>query len=136
MAPDYPTLFPALNFAQPLNGVLEITIGAASGNSIEPTMHWDLSNVWLAINQDPETLVVILRGSNGNLSVGGDPDMLRQVAADPLMQVRMMRAQHTQIYNFINCQKPTISAIEGVARGLACALGYSPIFRSLVMAPS
>ena len=91
-------------------------------NAMSPPIHYDLTHVWTTINLDPLVLAVVLRGHGGTFSAGGDYNMIRRIATEYNEQVRIMRETLTQLYNFINCQKPTISAIEGSAAGAGLCL--------------
>ena len=123
MTRNYSELFPFLAFDEPSPGVLEITIrDDRSLNSINPSLHYDLTHVWPALNQDPEIMAIIMRGYGGTFSSGGNFDMIAHIARDNHEQVRMMRETLTQIYNYINFQKPVVSAIEGSASGAGLCL--------------
>src|SRR4029453_8308607 len=52
-----------------------------------------------------------------SFSAGGDLDMVRRMAGDHDRVAHMLREMSDLVYNIINCEKPVVSAINGVAVG-------------------
>lgn len=117
--------FPGLRIDRPEPGILRIVLDTPGKlNSVDAVKHANLADVWLTIDKDPETRVVVVHGEGGTFSSGGDLDMIRDIIADPVTRAETFREARDLVYNIINCSKPIVSAIERVAvgAGLATAL--------------
>lgn len=103
-------------------GVLLVTLNRpAVLNAMTYEMHAELGRIFDDIDRDPDTRVAVVTGAGrafcaGNDLTNPDPDFdgVREIMSDALRIVRGM----------IECEKPIISAINGVAvgAGLAVAL--------------
>jgi enoyl-CoA hydratase len=80
--------------------------------------------VWLAVDQEPETNVAIVRGAGKSFCAGGDFAMVERKMQDYQRQTEALREFRELCYNIVNCSKPIVSAIHGsaVGAGLAAAL--------------
>jgi enoyl-CoA hydratase len=80
--------------------------------------------VWQTVDRDPETRVVVIRGSDGAFSSGGDLGLVEDIATDWGTRLRVFHEARDLVYNIVNCGKPIVSAIDGhaVGAGLAVAL--------------
>lgn len=114
---DLKTRFPSLEFQREMDGVLEIVLRAPDPNSPELDMHHDLTEVWLAVDRDPESRVVLIRGEGPGAWVAGTFEKLEQLATDYAYRIRAMREARDLVYNVINCAKPIVSALEGPVMG-------------------
>lgn len=114
---EYRDRFPNLRFECEVDGVLELVLASKNRNAIDVHMHYDLAHVWSAIDHDPDTLVVLLRGADGTFSAGGDFSLIHGVAENAAERARLLRETLDLVYNYINCNKPTISAVQGHAVG-------------------
>ncbi len=117
--------FRALRFAVPAERVLEIILeNPHTLNAADADMHRDLAYVWQEIDADPNVSAVLVRGAGGAFSSGGSFDLIEEMIADYDALVRVWKEARDLVYNIINCSKPVVSAIEGVAvgAGLAVAL--------------
>jgi enoyl-CoA hydratase len=116
--------FPSLRFDRPEPGILRITIDAPGRNSVDDAMHGDLADVWRAVDRDPETRVVVVRGAGDAFSSGGRFEMIQQLADDPAVRARVMREARDIVVNMLDCSTPVVSAIVGpaVGAGLVVAL--------------
>lgn len=127
MAPDPaldPADFPALRFDRPADGVLELLMSAPDRlNAADHAMHRDLATVWPAIDRDPETRVVLVRGAGRGFSAGGDLDLVQDMADDVAVRMRVWREARDLVYGVVNCAKPVVSAIHGPAVGAGLAVG-------------
>ena len=122
---EYEGRFSSLTFADAGDGILRITLNNPGRlNSADESMHRDLALVWLTIDEDPDVRVVLVQGSEGQFSSGGDFDMIKAMIDDEDTLVRVLKEARDLVYNITNCSKPVVSAIEGVAvgAGLAVAL--------------
>src|SRR6202050_5723027 len=115
----------ALQFVAPLPQVLEIIIAnEAHLNAAGAAMHRDLAQVWRRIDADPHVRAVLVRGAGEHFSAGGDFALIEEMIADDAALVRVWQEASDVGYNLVNCSKPVVSAIRGVAvgAGLAVAL--------------
>src|SRR5258708_17365895 len=113
-----------MRFERPEPGILVITMDTPGRlNAAGHEMHRDLANVWTAVDRDPDTRVAIIRGAGGVFSSGGDFDLITDMAADFAVRARVLREARDLVYNVINCSKPIVSAMEGVAVGAGLVVG-------------
>jgi enoyl-CoA hydratase len=68
--------------------------------------------------------VAVVTGAGKAFSAGGDLEMVQRIAGDHDRVAHMLTEMSDLVYNLINCEKPVVSAINGVAvgAGLAVAL--------------
>lgn len=120
MLPDkYARLQPQLDS----HGVLELVLSApAKLNAVDGDLHRDLADVWRDIDADPDVRCVLLRAEGRAFSAGGDIEWVQQLADDFAARARGFRETRDLVHNMINCRKPTVSAINGIAVGAGLAL--------------
>ena len=107
-----------LLFERRPGGVLLITINRPEVlNATNDRLHWELTQVWLTIDADPEARVAVVTGAGRAFSAGGDLDMVEANATDPRRLARTVREASDIVYNMINLDKPVVSAVNGVAVG-------------------
>ena len=107
------------------HGVLLITINRPDRmNATDRTLHRELSEVWLDVAADPDTRVAVVTGAGRAFSAGGDLDMIEDQINNYEVVAVLLKEAGDIVYNIVNCDKPVISAINGVAvgAGLAVAL--------------
>ena len=107
-----------LRFERLDHGVLLITMDRPDKyNAADEQMHGELARVWAEVSADPQTRVAVITGAGKAFSAGGDLDMVRRMAGDHDRVAHMLREMSDLVYNIINCEKPVVSAINGVAVG-------------------
>ncbi len=107
-----------LLFERRPNGVLLVTLNRPEVlNATNDRLHWELTQVWLTVDRDPETRVVVVTGAGRAFSAGGDMEMVEKNATDPRRLANTVREASDLVYNMINLDKPVVSAINGVAVG-------------------
>ena len=107
-----------LRFEKKPHGVLLITIDRPQVyNATNARLHWELTQVWLTVDADPETRVAVVTGAGRAFSAGGDLEWVEEMAGNIDAVSRTMREASDLVYHIINCEKPVISAINGVAVG-------------------
>jgi enoyl-CoA hydratase len=121
---DYDTRYSTLRFDRPADGVLRITLDAPGLNAVSPDGHRHLAEVWLDVDRDEETRIVVLRGAGKGFSAGGSFELLDTLINDYDTRMKVMREARDLVWNVINCSKPIVSAIHGpaVGAGLVAAL--------------
>jgi enoyl-CoA hydratase len=124
--PDDPYAeFPSLQFDRPAQWVLRITLSSPGKlNALGHDAHGQLAEVWHAVDRDPETRVVVVRGADGAFSAGGDLALVDDIAKDWETRLRVFHEARDLVYNIVDCRKPIVAAIDGpcVGAGLAVAL--------------
>ena len=91
-------------------------------NAVDGQMHRELTEIWRAIDSDPNVNAVVLTGAGKAFSAGGDLDLLDDMIADFDTRIRVWKEARDMVYNLINCSKPVVSAINGAAVGAGLAL--------------
>jgi len=118
--------FQFLKFDAKPNGVLLITLNRPEVmNATNARLHWELTQIWGVVNEDAKVRVVVVTGAGERaFSAGGDLDWISEMAGDAGKVANTMKEAGDLVYNMLACDKPIISAINGVAvgAGLAVAL--------------
>ena len=109
--------FPHLTFTRPHEGVLQITLDGPSLNAVGPEAHRELADVWVAVDRDPATNVVLLTGAGKAFSAGGSFDLIDGIISDYAFRSRVLKEARDLVRNVIECSKPIVSAIHGPAVG-------------------
>src|SRR6201996_5087611 len=108
----------------PASRILRLTFDRPETyNSVDAETHTQLTNVWRDINDDPTINAIIVTGAGKAFSAGGDFELLKSIVYDPDTRMRTWKEAKDLVYNVINCNKPIVSAINGVAVGSGLAVG-------------
>ncbi len=100
------------------DGVLLITLNRPEVlNAAHEEMHSELAAIWTDINGDEETRVAVVTGAGRAFSSGGDLGMVKRQVGDYGRVTGMLAEMSDLVYNMVNCSKPIVSAINGVAVG-------------------
>ena len=104
--------------------VLRVMMDNGALNAADETMHAELARIWCDIDADPTVNAAIITGAGRSFSAGGDFDMIEEIAVSFETRARVWKEARDIVYNVINCSKPIVSAMRGVAvgAGLACGL--------------
>jgi enoyl-CoA hydratase len=106
------------------NGVLLITMNRPEVyNAADEVMHSQLSRLWADVSRDEMTRVAVITGAGKAFSAGGDLAMVARMAGNYDAAARMLGEMSDLVYNMINCEKPIVSAINGVAVGAGLVIG-------------
>ncbi len=114
-----------LRFDRRPNGVLLVTLDRPEKlNATHERLHWELAQIWLTLEHDAETRVVVVTGAGKAFSSGGDLGMIERNLDDLQGVLRTGEEALAIVNNMLRLEKPIISAINGVAvgAGLAVAL--------------
>jgi len=118
--------FQFLKFDLNPNGTMLVTLNRADVmNATNGRMHWELTKVWGVVNDDPKVRVIVVTGAGDRaFSAGGDLSWISGTVGDADKVADMMKEAGDIVFNMLVCEKPIISAINGVAvgAGLAVAL--------------
>ncbi|MGL4575564.1 MAG: enoyl-CoA hydratase/isomerase family protein [Burkholderiaceae bacterium] len=120
--------FRALHIKHHPHGVLELVMPGAGKNAAglstaDALMHFELAEIWRAIDADDSVRVAILRGEGKGFSAGGDLQLVQDMADDFAVRSRVWREAKDLVYNIINCSKPIVSAMHGPAVGAGLVAG-------------
>jgi enoyl-CoA hydratase len=107
-----------LLFERRPDGILMITLNRPEKyNAADEAMHGQLARLWTDISRDRDTRVAVVTGAGKAFSAGGDLAMVERQAGDHERVASMLSEMSDLVYNMINCEKPIVSAINGVAVG-------------------
>jgi enoyl-CoA hydratase len=107
-----------LQFERRGAGILLITLNRPEKyNAADEQMHGELARVWRDVSADEQTRVAVVTGAGSAFSAGGDLAMVERMAGDHARVGHMLREMSDLVYNMVDCEKPIVSAINGVAVG-------------------
>ena len=105
-------------FDYPADRVLRITLNnPKTYNSLDAEGHKQFTYIWRDIDDDPDISAVILTGKGKAFSSGGDFSMIEANMNDEKQRIQAWKEERDLVCNIIHCNKPNISAINGVAVG-------------------
>src|ERR1700709_2110102 len=113
-----------LRFDRPHPLVLRVTMDNGKMKTADNALHGELAEIWRDVDRDPTVNVAIITGAGKVFSAGGDFAMIQENIADFDARARQWREAKEIVYNLINCSKPVVSAMRGVAvgAGLVCGM--------------
>ena len=113
-----------LRMERPHPKVLRVIMDNGRMNSADHAMHSELARVWKDIDNDPTVNATILTGAGKVFSAGGDFEMIKDLMKDSEARLRGWKEARDIVYNLVNCSKPVVTAMRGVAvgAGLVCGL--------------
>lgn len=113
-----------LRFDRPHPRVLRVTMDHGKLNAADATMHAELARVWHDIAADPTVNAAIITGAGRHFSAGGDFAMIEAIRDSFEVRARVWKEARDLVYGIIDCPKPVVSAMRGVAvgAGLVCGL--------------
>ncbi|MBO0738967.1 MAG: enoyl-CoA hydratase/isomerase family protein [Alphaproteobacteria bacterium] len=122
--PDPYARYRRLKFDKPHASVLRITMENGRMNTTDEVLHAELADIWRDVDKDASINAAIVTGAGKVFSAGGDFSIIQQSIDDFQSRARQWREAREIVYNLINCSKPVVSAMRGVAvgAGLVCGL--------------
>lgn len=116
--------FQFLQFEHLPNGVLVIRLNRPEVmNATNARLHWELTKIWGVVNDDPKTRVAVVTGAGDKaFSAGGDLSWISDMVGNADKVATVMNEASDIVYNMMACDKPIISAINGVAVGAGLAV--------------
>jgi enoyl-CoA hydratase len=124
ISPPYASAYEHLRIERRGNGVTLIVIDRADRlNAANARLHWELSEIWRDIDRDRDTKVAVITGE-GSLafSAGGDLELLRDQMGNFEAIAALAKEVREIVVNIVDCEKPVVSAINGVAVGAGLAV--------------
>ncbi len=124
MTEDRYARYTRLTFDRPHPKVLRITMANGRMNTADAAMHAELAEIWRDVDADSTVNAAIITGAGQVFSAGGDFAMIETITSDFEARARTWKEARDIVFNIINCNKPVISAMRGVAvgAGLVCGL--------------
>jgi enoyl-CoA hydratase len=118
--------FQHIRFDRHPDGVLLATLNRPEVmNATNARLHWELTQVWDVVKNDPATKVIVVTGAGDRaFSAGGDLSWVEEMVGNPEVIAVVKKEAAEIVYRMLDCDKPIISAINGTAvgAGLAVAL--------------
>lgn len=113
-----------LRFDRPHPKVLRVTMDNGKMNTADAVMHQELVQIWRDIDADTSINAVIITGAGKVFSAGGDFEMVEAIATDFKTRARGWKEARDIVHAIIDCNKPVVSAMRGVAvgAGLVCGI--------------
>jgi enoyl-CoA hydratase len=113
-----------LKLDRPHPRVLRVTMDNGKMNTADQRMHGELGRIWRDVDADPTVSAVLITGAGRTFSAGGDMALVQSIADDWTARQQNWKEARDIVYNIINCSKPIVSAMRGVAvgAGLVCGL--------------
>ena len=110
---------------RPSDRVLRLTFNRPeSFNSLDMDGHGQLTAIWRDIDADDSLSAVIITGKGKAFSAGGDFSLVEANLESQAARIHGWKDARQLVFNILDCNKPIISAINGVAvgAGLVAAL--------------
>jgi enoyl-CoA hydratase len=102
--------------------VLTLTLDNPPMNTVQMELHNELSRIFLDVQVDHESDVVVLTGAGNVFSAGGDvPNMQRRID-DPELFNRKNVEMKRIVFGLIELEKPIVCRINGDCMGLGATL--------------
>lgn len=108
---------------RPHPNVLRVTLTNGRMNTVDAVMARELIDIWRDADEDPSVHTVLVTGAGKVFSAGGDFDAVEEVMSSFEARARSWKEARDLVYNVINCSKPVISAMRGVAVGAGMVVG-------------
>jgi enoyl-CoA hydratase len=100
------------------NGILLVTLDRPEMNIVNARMHVELSKIWDVVDQDANVKVVVVTGAGDRaFSAGGELSRMVEQIGNSELILEGMKETSDIVYKMLSCEKPIISAINGVAVG-------------------
>jgi enoyl-CoA hydratase len=120
----YATTYDEFKYEVAEDRVLEVIFSnPGKHNALSARAHAQLALIWNEISVDDEIRAVIVRGEGPAFCAGGEMDVIDEMAESAKARLRGIRETRDIVYNIINCSKPIVSAMHGVAVGAGLCVG-------------
>ncbi|MDB5712394.1 MAG: enoyl-CoA hydratase [Sphingomonas bacterium] len=103
--------------------VLEVTLNRPEKlNATDAVLHTELARVFVDINNDPDSDVVVLTGAGRAFSAGGDIGWMQEMIDRENGFDQTAREAKQIVFGLIDCEKPVICKMNGHATGLGATI--------------
>jgi enoyl-CoA hydratase len=101
-----------------VDSVMTVTISnPGKRNALSPRMLEELSDIWDDLNRDPEVKLIVLTGEGDDFCSGADLSSLGEHVGTRGRR-RRGGASRTHVMSLLECDKPVLAKVRGVAYGL------------------
>lgn len=91
-------------------------------NAVNARLHSELSRVFVDLQQDADSDVIVLTGEGSAFCAGGDIEWMQSHVDDPAAFERMAREAKDIVFGQLDLEKPLICKLNGHATGLGASL--------------
>jgi len=84
-------------------------------NAANIVMHKELGHIWKDLDDDPQVRVIIVTGAGTAFCAGGSFELIEMGTSGSYSLFELFEDAKALVHNMVNCSKPIISAINGVA---------------------
>jgi enoyl-CoA hydratase len=91
-------------------------------NAANEALHGAIARVWRELDGDADVRAIVLTGSGGAFSAGGDLHLLERMVHDTSLRKAIMDEGAEIVRAMTSVRVPIISAVNGPAVGLGCSL--------------
>lgn len=108
-----------LKFDRHPDGVMLVTLNRPEVmNATNGRLHWELTKVWHTLDEDRSVRVIVVTGAGDRaFSAGGDLTWVSTMVGNPDNVALGLKEASDIVNNMLSCDKPIISAINGIAVG-------------------
>lgn len=100
-----------------------VTLNRADAlNAANEALHGELPQIWRELDADPAARAVVLTGSGGAFSAGGDLHLLERMVENLSLRDRIMAEAMEIVRAMTSVRAPIVAAVNGPAVGLGCSL--------------
>jgi enoyl-CoA hydratase len=121
--PDQFSRYGRLVCDRPHPKVLRITLTNGKMNTADAQMQDELLTIWRDIDLAPEVHAVVVTGAGSVFSAGGDFGLAQACVNDFDTRARGFKAARDLVMGIVDCSKPIVSAMRGVAVGQGLVVG-------------
>jgi enoyl-CoA hydratase len=108
---------------RPRPKVLRVTLTNGKMNTADAVMQEELLTIWRDIDQDTSVHAVVVTGAGKVFSAGGDFDLAQECVDNFDARAKGFKAARDLVMGIIDCSKPIVSAMRGVAVGQGLVVG-------------
>lgn len=94
-------------------------------NAVNETLHRELARVFIDVQEDPDSDVIVITGAGRAFSAGGDVDWMQGAIDDPGVFEKVAVEAKRIIFSQLELEKPLICRMNGHAMGLGASLALS-----------
>src|SRR5215510_3799391 len=91
-------------------------------NAVNAQLHEEMARVFVDVNNDPDSDVIVLTGAGRAFSAGGDIEGMRRAFDGPSTFHKIAREGKQIIFSLLDCEKPIVAKVNGHAMGLGATV--------------
>lgn len=108
------------------NRVLWVTMhGQTSMNPVDKNLHADLARVFIDLQRDRDSDIVVLTGAGKGFCAGGDMNWFRETTENPSLFRDDVPEAKRMLYSMLELEKPIVCRLNGAAVGLGASLALA-----------